>query len=154
MSGSVIASGSADGDAPSTAAASLTSWGTPSSAAANRIIANAMPRQMLTTMIAEQGTVLEPRNRLRADQADDPVGASPGRRLEHARPGERGHRLGHDEGQQDGGAPEPLEPDVAACQQRAARQAEHELADDGRPEHERRVRTERTRKMSLARRRS
>ena len=40
------------GEAPSTVAASVTSCGTPSSAAANRIIAKAIPRQMLTTMIA------------------------------------------------------------------------------------------------------
>ncbi len=52
MSGSVIRVSSWRGDAPSTVAASLTSWGTPSSAAANRIIAKAIPRQMLTTMIA------------------------------------------------------------------------------------------------------
>ena len=52
ISGRVIRVRSWRGDAPSTVAASVTSCGTPSSAAANRIIAKAIPRQTLTMMIA------------------------------------------------------------------------------------------------------
>ena len=44
--------------------------------------------------------------------------------------------LGHDEGQQDGGTPETLETHVTARQQESSQEAEHELTDDRRPEHE------------------
>src|SRR5215216_5372983 len=124
--GSVMKRKTFHAPAPSIRAASIRSSETPSMAAWTMIMAKAMPRQVLTTMIDAIGYSC----------SHDTVDCSLSPRRQHAGTSERGHNLRDHHRQQGRPSDQTLPADAGLRQQDRGQHAEQELADDGREEDE------------------